>query len=515
MSVVETGGGRGERRGRRPARAAGAIEQLPFKQPRNRLPPVELVSADQLESIHEAALTILEEIGMDVLLPEAREVYRAAGAKVDGLRVRADRGLVLEAVAKAPAEYTMHARNPARNLRVGGEWMMFSPVASPPNCSDLERGRRPGTRADFQDFLKLGQYFNILHLTGGYTVEPVDIPPDIRHLEALRDVYTLTDKPSHSYSLGWGRIRDAIEMCRIARGIDRAQLEREPSMMTIINTSSPLRLDAPMAAGIIEMAKAGQIVVLTPFTLAGAIAPVTVAGAVAQQNAEALLGLALAQLVRPGAPVIYGGFTSNVDMKSGAPAFGTPEYMQSVIVGGQLARRYNLPYRTSNTCAANSVDGQAMYESVFSLWAVVQGRGNLIKHAAGWLEGGLCASFEKLVIDVDTLQMVARFLEPFAVDEASLALDAVREVGPGGHYFGCAHTQERYRTAFYAPIVSDWRNYESWREAGSPDAARHANRVYKEIVAAYEPPPMDPAVREELDAFVDRRVREGGAPSEF
>ena len=295
MSSVETAGGRGERRGRRPARAAGAIDQLPAKQPRNLMRPVELVSADELESIHEAALTILEEIGMDVLLPEAREIYREAGAKVDGQRVRADRGLVLEAVAKAPERFRMHARNPARNLEVGGEYMMFSPVASPPNCSDLEHGRRPGNRADFRDFLKLGQTFNILHLTGGYTVEPIDIPPDIRHLEALRDIYTLTDKPTHSYSLGWGRIRDGIEMCRIARGIDRAQLEREPSLMTIINTSSPLRLDSPMAAGIIEMAKAGQIVVLTPFTLAGAMAPVTVAGAVAQQNAEALLGH------RPGA----------------------------------------------------------------------------------------------------------------------------------------------------------------------------------------------------------------------
>ena len=387
MSSVETAGGRGERRGRRPARVAGDISQLPSKQPRNLMPPVDLVSADQLESIHEAALTILEEIGMDVLLPEARDILQAAGAKVDGLRVRADRELVLGAVANAPAEFTMHARNPAHDLRVGGNWMMFSPVASPPNCSDLEGGRRPGNRADFRNFLKLGQTFNILHLTGGYTVEPIDIPPDVRHLEALRDIYTMTDKPTHSYSLGWGRIRDGIEMCRIARGIDRAQLEREPSLMTIINTSSPLRLDSPMAAGIIEMARAGQIVVLTPFTLAGAMAPVTVAGAVAQQNAEALLGIALTQLVRPGAPVIYGGFTSNVDMKSGAPAFGTPEYMKSVLVGGQLARRYNLPYRSSNTCAANSVDGQAMYE--FDLLALGRGHGpGQPGHALGRLARG-------------------------------------------------------------------------------------------------------------------------------
>lgn len=523
MSTGEVGVAGGERRrGGRRAAAAGRGEaagprQMAWRQPRIPFPPVELVSKDELESIHAASLTVLEEIGMDVLLPEAREIFRAAGAEVEpgGQRVRADRGLILDAVAKAPARFTLHARNPAHDLEVGGPAMIFSQVASPPNCSDLERGRRPGNRADFRDFLRLAQHFNIIHLIGGYPVEPIDLHPDIRHLEALRDVYTLTDKVTHSYSLGWGRIRDGIEMARIARGVPREQLEREPSLVTVINTSSPLRLDAPMAAGIIEMAKAGQGVILTPFTLAGAMAPVTVAGALAEQNAEALLGIALTQLVRPGAPVVYGGFTSNVDMRSGAPAFGTPEYMKAVLVGGQLARRYRLPYRTSNVNAANAVDGQAMYESVLSLWAVVMGGGNLVKHAAGWLEGGLVASFEKFVIDVDTLQMVAAFLEPLAVDEASLGLDAMREVGPGGHFFGCAHTQERYRTAFYAPLVSDWRNHESWKEAGAPDAARHAHRICKEALAAYEPPPMDPAVREEMDAFVARRIAEGGAPNEF
>ena len=296
--------------------------------------------------------------------------------------------------------------------------MMFSPVASPPNCSDLERGRRPGNRADFRDFLKLGQTFNILHLTGGYTVEPIDIPPDIRHLEALRDIYTLTDKPTHSYSLGWGRIRDGIEMCRIARGIDRAQLEREPSLMTIINTSSPLRLDSPMAAGIIEMARAGQIVVLTPFTLAGAMAPVTVAGAVAQQNAEALLGIALAQLVRPGAPVIYGGFTSNVDMKSGAPAFGTPEYMKAVLLGGQLARRYRpaLPHLQHHAPPTRSTARRCTSRcSRSGPWSWAAATWSSTRRAGS--RAGLCSSFEKLVIDVDTLQMVASFLEPLQVDE--------------------------------------------------------------------------------------------------
>jgi trimethylamine--corrinoid protein Co-methyltransferase len=510
----------GERRGRRAGRGergGPGLRQPPPRQPRLRYPPVAAVSADELEAVHEASLRVLEEIGMDVLLPEARDILRAAGAEVEpeGQRVRMERGLVLEAVAKAPATYRLHGRNAARDLEIGGDRIVFGQVSSPPNSSDLDRGRRPGNHADFRDLLRLTQSLNILHFVGGYPVEAIDVHPDIRHLECLRDFVVLTDKPFHAYSLGWKRIRDGIEIARIARGVSREQLEREPSLMTVINTSSPLRLDSPMAAGIIEMARAGQISTITPFTLAGAMAPVTVAGAVTQQNAEALLSIALAQLVRPGAPVIYGGFTSNVDMKSGAPAFGTPEYMKAVLLGGQLARRYRLPYRSSNANAATCVDAQAAYESVFSLWAVVMGHANLVKHAAGWLEGGLVASFEKLIIDADNLQMVAEFLDPLVVDEASLGLDAIREVGPGGHFFGCAHTLERYSTAFYAPIVSDWRNYESWREAGAPDAAQRANRIWKEVLAAYEPPPLDPVVKEELDAFVARRIEEGGAPNEF
>lgn len=517
MTASETGGRAERRGGRRAGRGESGPKQLPFRQPRLRYPPVGAVSADELEAIHEASLRVLEEIGMDVLLPEARQILKEAGAEVEpgGQRVRMDRGLVLEAVAKAPERFRLHARNPAHDLEIGGDLVCFGQVSSAPNCSDLDRGRRPGSQADFRDLVRLTQSLNVMHFIGGYPVEPVDLHPDIRHLECLRDFVTLTDKPFHAYSLGWKRIRDGIEIARIGRGISREQLEAEPSLMTVINTSSPLRLDAPMAAGIIEMARAGQVVILTPFTLAGAMAPVTVAGALAQQNAEALLGIALAQIVRPGAPVIYGGFTSNVDMKSGSPAFGTPEYMKAVLVGGQLARRYRLPYRSSNVNAATCVDAQAAYESVLSLWAVIMSHANLVKHAAGWLEGGLVASFEKLIIDADNLQMVAEFLEPLQVDAAALALDAMREVGPGGHFFGCAHTQERYRTAFYAPIVSDWRNYESWREAGAPDAAQRANRIWKTMLAAYEPPPLDPAIKDELDAFVARRIAEGGAPNEF
>ena len=508
--------GRG-RRGGRGAREGRVAERAPFRQPRRRFPPVEIVSADELEAIHEASLTILEEIGMDFLEPRAREILGHAGATLEPgtQRVRFDRGLVLDAVAHAPPRFTLHARNPARNLEFGDDWVIFPQVASAPNCSDADRGRRPGNHEDFRNLVRLAQSFDVVHMTGGYPVEPVDLHASIRHLDCLSDFVTLTDKAFHAYSLGAQRNRDALEIVRIGRGIDRATLEREPSLITIINSSSPLRLDAPMLQGMIEMAGANQVVIMTPFTLAGAMAPVTIAGALAQQNAEALAGIAFTQLVRRGAPVVYGGFTSNVDMKSGAPAFGTPEYMKAAIVGGQLARRYNLPYRTSNACAANTVDAQAAWESVFSLWAAITGGGNFIMHAAGWLEGGLCASFEKMAVDVDLLQMIDAFLAPLAVDADSLALDAVREVGPGGHFFGAAHTRARYRDAFYAPLISDWRNFETWREAGSPTAMEKANRVWKETLARYAPPPLDPAIADELAAFVAGRKAEGGVKTDF
>jgi trimethylamine--corrinoid protein Co-methyltransferase len=270
-----------------------------------------------------------------------------------------------------------------------------------------------------------------------------------------------------------------------------------------------------MSQGVIAFAERNQVVCITPFTLSGAMAPVTLAGALVEQNAEALAGIVLTQVVRPGSPVIYGGFTSNVDMQSGAPAFGTPEAMRTSLIGGQLARRYGVPYRSSNVNAANALDAQAAYESVFSLWGAIMGRVNLLMHGAGWMEGGLHASYEKMVLDAELLGMVEAFLEPVVVDDASLALDAIAEVGPGGHFFGVGHTQERFKTAFHKPMLSDWRNYETWQEAGSPELPAKANRLWKELLAAYEPPPMDPAIREELDAFVERRVAEGGVPTDY
>jgi trimethylamine--corrinoid protein Co-methyltransferase len=508
---------RRRREGRRgdAAHAAKSIAQLPRRKSLRRFPPMEIISGDEVEAIHEASLTVLEEIGMDFMLPEARDLLKQAGARIEGERVRFDRHMVEELIRTAPEDFTFHARNPENSFRVGGPTMTFGTVGSPPNSADLDNGRRTGNHADYRNFLKLAQYFNCIGFIAGYPVEPIDLHASIRHLEALRDMAVLTDKPFHAYSLGKERICDGIEIARIARGISAEQLEREPSLFTIVNTNSPLKLDAPMLRGIMEMSAKNQIVCVTPFTLAGAMAPVTVAGAIVEQNAEALAGMVFTQLVRKGSPFIYGGFTSNVDMKSGAPAFGTPEYMKACIVGGQMARRYKVPYRTSNTCAANAVDAQAAYESVFSLWGVTMGGGNFIMHGAGWLEGGLVAGFEKFVLDCDLIQMVMEFLEPLATDPDALGIDAIREVGPGGHFFGAAHTLARYETAFYAPMISDWRNNQQWLAAGKPEAWQKANQLYKQALGEYREPAMDSGVRAELDDFVERRKREGGAPTDF
>ncbi len=508
---------RGRRDGARraPSGTKGSIQQLPRRKVARAFPPMTIVSDDELESIHQASLQVLSEIGMDFTLAEARDILQKAGAKIEGERVRFDPAMVEELITSAPSQFTFHARNPENTTVIGGDNMVFGTVGSPPSCHDMDQGRRTGTNEDYRKFLKLAQFFNCIGFVSGYPVEPIDIHPSIRHLEALRDMVVLTDKPFHAYSLGAERILDGIEIARIGRGISAEQMEKEPSLYTIVNTNSPLKLDTLMLRGIIEMSSRNQIVCVTPFTLAGAMAPVTVAGALVEQNAEALAGLVFTQLVRKGAPFIYGGFTSNVDMKSGAPAFGTPEYMKACIVGGQLARRYKVPYRTSNTCAANTVDAQAAYESVFSLWGVTMGGGNLIMHGAGWLEGGLVASFEKFVLDCDLIQMVMEFLKPLETNQDALGVEAIREVGPGGHFFGAQHTLARYSDAFYAPIVSDWRNNQQWLAAGKPEAMQRANTVYKQALAEYEEPALDAARREELDSFVERRKREGGAPTDF
>ncbi|MEL6375439.1 MAG: trimethylamine methyltransferase family protein [Pseudomonadota bacterium] len=519
-----TAGTQAQRRSRRGGRAAKrqqveAEQQTgrPFVQPRRMFAPMDIISADELEAIHQASLDVLKEIGIDFLDDEARAILKDAGADVqpDGPRVRFDSGVIDHLVASAPSDFKVHARNPAHTIEIGTNAIANCQIGSAPNVSDLDRGRRPGDQAAFRDLLKLAQMANIIHIVGGYPVEPVDIHASVRHLDCVQDIITLTDKAFHIYSLGRTRNFDGLEMVRIARGISTEQMAQEPSVFTIINASSPLRYDTVMLHGIMEMSARNQVVVITPFTLAGAMAPVTIEGALVQQNAEALAGIAFTQAVRAGAPVIYGGFTSNVDMKSGSPAFGTPEYMKATIVGGQLARRYQVPFRTSNTCAANTVDAQAAWESVLSLWATTMAGGHMIKHGAGWMEGGLTASYEKFIVDLDLLQMVQEFLTPLKIDKGSLAMEAMRDVGPGGHYFQTDHTQARYKDAFYAPILSDWRNFETWAAAGSPNAMGKAHTVWQEMLESYEAPELDPAIAEELQAFVTKRREEGGIETDF
>ena len=424
------------RRGRRRegGTSAPAIAQRPFKQLKRSYPAVELISDDQVEAIHQASLKLLSETGLDVLNEDARAVMKKAGADVrDGEeRVRFDPDLINESVATVPSEFTLHARNPNHNVTMGGNNIVFNMMASAPNCSDTDRGRRTGNQEDFRNFLRLAQMHNVLHVTGGYPVEPTDIHASIRHLDCIQDYITLTDKAYCIYSLGEERVSDAIEMTRIAHGLTHDQMRDQACMFSIINTNSPLQLDIPMMQGVMALSEMGQPVVITPFTLAGAMAPITIAGAVTLQNAEALAGVAFTQMVRPGAPVMYGGFTSNVDMKTGSPAFGTPEYMKAQHIGGQLARRYGIPYRSSNVCAANTVDSQAAYEAVFSLWGAINGGANMLMHGAGWLEGGLCCSYEKVMLDIDLLQMVTEFLQPISTSVEDLALDAINDGWAGG-----------------------------------------------------------------------------------
>ena len=506
---------------RRNANGSGAknilADQLAWQVPQYLDSPVEPLSLDNLHAIHDMSLRVLEEIGILFLNDKALGILEKAGCDVDWStkNVKFDRAFVEAQIKKAPSQFTLTPRNKERQIIWGGKHFSFGPVASAPNAMDLKKGRYVGDRQSFQDFLKLAQSYNCMHYISGYPVEPVDLHASVRHLHCIYDMLTLTDKVVHAYSLGTERIEDAMEMCRIAAGLSDDEFESQVHMFTNINSSSPLKHDWPMLDGAMRAAARGQAVIITPFTLAGAMAPVTVVGAVTQQNAEALAAISLLQLVKEGAPVVYGAFTSNVDMKSGAPAFGTPEYIKAMQISGQMARFYGVPWRGSNANATNAPDAQATWESAFSLQGAVQGGANVVFHAAGWLEGGLSASFEKFVIDCEMLQQVlyAQNPVPFSLDD--LAFDAMKEVGPNGHFFGADHTQSRYKDAFYSPLLSDWRNFESWQEAGAQWTHERAHSQYKQILEAYEAPAIDSDIKQELQAFVAKRVEEGGAPTDF
>jgi trimethylamine--corrinoid protein Co-methyltransferase len=355
------------------------------------------------------------------------------------------------------------------------------------------------------DYLRIVQSLNIIHQEGGGAFEAMDLPAETRHLDLYLAQIRLLDKNCQSYALGQERTVDSIEMICIALGIDRAELSKRPALLAIINTNSPMQLDIPMTEAVIELAGAGQVCCITPFTLAGSMSPATLAGTLMQQTAEVLAVATFAQVVNPGAPIMYGSFASNVDMRSGAPALGTPEYTKAAQASGQIARRLGLPFRSSNTTVSNCVDAQAAFESQMSLWGSVMGHANLVNHAAGWLEGGLTASFEKLIVDAEMLQMIAEYLRPIDVSDDELAVDAIAEVGPGGHHFGTSHTFERYESAFYTPILSNRQNFEAWQESGSLDIGMRANAIWKQLLDEYEQPPLDVAIDDALVDYVAKR----------
>jgi trimethylamine--corrinoid protein Co-methyltransferase len=470
-------------------------------------------SEDRLEAIHDTALRVIEELGIKVLNDEARQYFKQTGAIVDGdsLIVKIDRALVASALKSAPSEFVMHGRTAGYNVKLGGDNINFVAVGGAPHISDLDHGKRPATLEDTRNIIKLSEHFDVIHLQSP-NVESQDIPVHLRHYQVTESQLSLSQKPFFIYSRGSAQVEDAFAMTRIAYGLNQQEFEARPCCYTVINTNSPRQLDIPMCQGIIDFARAGQVSVITPFTLAGAMAPVTMPGALVLQHAEALAGIVLSQIVRAGAPVIYGSFTSNVDMKSGSPAFGTPEFVQAAFGAGQLARHIALPWRGSAATASNAPDEQSVYEFLMSAWGSILGGVNMMVHAAGWLEGGLTGSMEKFILDIEMLQIFAEIFDPLKSDDAELAFEAIASVEPGSHFFGCDHTMERYQTAFYEPLVSDWSNFGQWTDNGSKTATQRANGIWKQILQGFEAPAMEAARSEELEAFIKRRSAEGGAP---
>lgn len=498
-----------KRSNRRKERLKSPLLDRPFQLVKNPLPPMAWASDAELDKLHEASMEILENIGLDFLDDETLDIWEKAGAKVDRTSRHAwlDRGLILDAVSKAPSLFTWKARNPKYDLPIGENYITFVPNSGMPYVSDLDGGRRTSTLADLENFIKLAHLIPTMHFGGGTHCEPQDINASTRHLHRLMASMTLTDKAIRDVPHGRIITADNIEMMRILFG--GTLPEDGPVIGGIVNVNSPLRYDDRMLGGLITFARAGQAIIITPFIMAGAMSPVTIASALAQQNAEALAGVALTQLVRPGAPVIYGGFTMNVDMRSGSPAFGSPEGAWAAIVGAQMARRYGLPYRSSGSLTnAQTPDAQAAIETMWSMWPAVMSHTNFVHHAIGWLETGLVASFEKFIIDLEAVAMFTHFMNGFQINDDTLALDMIEEVGPGGHHFGTTHTQARFETAFYQPHLFDRQNYETWRSSGAEDAPQRANGIFKQLLKQYEKPALSPAILDELNEFVTKREKE-------
>ncbi|NNL73859.1 MAG: trimethylamine methyltransferase family protein [Silicimonas sp.] len=485
---------------RRAERTAVRIETARFIE--RNIPNLDILNAEALEIIETNAETILEEIGVNfVENPEALKRWKEAGADVEGDRVHIPRGLARELCKTAPSSYVQHARNPERNVTIGGNSLVLAPVYGPPFVRSAQGGRRYATIEDFRNFVKLGYMSKWLHHSGGTVCEPTDVPVNKRHLDMIHAHMTLSDKPFMGSVTEPERAADSVEMCEILFGKD---FVAENTVMTsLININSPLTFDATMMGALEVYAKANQAAIVSPFIVGGAMAPVSVAGTLAQVTAEVLTGIAYSQLVRPGAPVIAGTFVTSIDMNSGAPTFGTPEAAQITYGMGQIARRLGLPYRSAGSfCGSKLPDAQAAYETANSLNMGLLSGVNFMLHAAGWLEGGLVASFEKFVMDADQLGILHHLAKGIDMSENGQAMDAIREVGPGGHYLGCAHTQANFKEAFWRTGLLDYKPFETWAEEGQRDTVALATAKVAKLLEDYQAPPIDPDVAEALAGYV-------------
>jgi trimethylamine--corrinoid protein Co-methyltransferase len=506
---------RGSRR-REWVKSISTHRSVNYGQLKNPFPSMDVFSSDEIQNMHETALITLERLGLKVLLPEARDIFRKAGAQINDAEemIYIGRDIIEAALKTAPKSISCKAGTTHRDLTLELGSLVFQPGAGAPNATDLVRGRRPGSAQDYREYTTLAHHFDIFQMMSP-SVEPQDIPVHLRHYFTTEVQLTLTDKFPFLFSRGTPQIMDCFEMISDFRGVSQDEFEQSPYAYTIINTNSPRALDIPMAQGLIDFAKYGQLSIVTPFTLMGAMAPITVAGAITLSHAEALAAIALTQLVRQGAPICYGTFTSNVDMKSGAPAFGTPTHFQASLAAGQLARHIGLPWRSAAGSASNTNDVQAANENQFGLWGCLMAGATVIIHSAGWLEGGLSVSYEKLVTDAEILNMVAELCAGSKAGLDEIGFDnALSHVDPMGHFFAAPQTMERYHSEFYEPIVHDYANFGTWTERGSHDATSRATKVWQQILEDDVRPEINAEKLESLQNFIHKRTQEGGAPPE-
>ncbi|MGI9389316.1 MAG: trimethylamine methyltransferase family protein [Boseongicola sp.] len=499
-------------RSRRRGQTADApVREVNYRQLKNPFPPMGVFSEDRIAAIHEAALSVLEDLGIKVLLPEARDLFIAGGARLkDDDMIHIGREVIDAALATAPRSILAKGAVPERDVLLEPGSLVFQPGAGAPHATDLVKGRRPATGSDYRELTMLTQHFDVLQMMPPL-VEPQDVPINLRHYFTMETQLMLSDKLPFIYSRGTPQVEESFEMLCKFRELSDSDFLNNVYAYTIINTNSPRQIDIPMAQGLIDFAKAGQVSVVTPFTLMGAMAPITVAGALTLSHAEALAAITLTQLARPGAPVCYGTFTSNVDMKSGSPALGTPEHFKASLAAGQLARLIDLPWRCASGSAANLGDAQAANETQFGLWGCLLAGSTLVLHAAGWLESGLTVSYEKLITDVEVLQMVAELCADTQAGSVEIGLDDLAEVQPGGHFFAAGQTMARYRTEFYEPLVADFSNFGTWEESGAQDATTRATAIWRRILAEGPGPQFDDAKIGALSDYIHRRTEAGGA----